>query len=113
MFIDSAGGRDIAKKTLAPQTKITMQMISGITDQAISSQKPPWIRDPTSSGARRLNLMANTTIEPAIRMEKNAVMPIRKKYSASTRAAIVEAASGKRGVPDHIVYRFFSRRVLT
>src|SRR5215510_3454282 len=41
-------------------------------------------------------------MSPAISSEKNMAMPSRKKYSASTRLAIVDARSGKRGMPDHI-----------
>src|SRR5262245_32650688 len=41
-------------------------------------------------------------MSPAMRSEKNVASPTRKKYRASTRGAIDEAASGKRGVPDHM-----------
>src|SRR5580765_4332896 len=44
-------------------------------------------------------------MSPAIRSEKNTARPIRKKYNASTRGAIVEADSGKSGVPVHMVRR--------
>src|SRR6266545_4260685 len=37
-----------------------------------------------------------------MRSEKNTEMATRKKYNASTRPAIVDADSGKSGVPDHI-----------
>ena len=41
MFSVSSGGRDIAKKTLAPQTKMTIVMRSGMTVQVSSSTSPP------------------------------------------------------------------------
>ena len=52
MFSVSSGGRDIAKKTLAPQTKITIVMRSGTTVQVISRTRPPSMRAPTLSGDR-------------------------------------------------------------
>ena len=58
MFSVSAGGRAIAKKTLAPQTKITIMMTSGMTVQVISSTRPPSMRAPTLSGERRRNFTA-------------------------------------------------------
>ena len=58
MFSVSSGGRDIAKKTLAPQTKMTIVMSNGITVQVISSTMPPWMRAPMLSGVRRRNLTA-------------------------------------------------------
>src|SRR5829696_7505758 len=103
MFSVSSGGRDIAKKTLAPQTKITIVIISGMTSHVISSSRPPWIRPPIASGERRRKRTAYVTINPAISREKNVVNATRKKYSASTRPAIVDAASGKSGVPDHML----------
>ena len=53
MFSVSSGGRDIAKNTLAPQTKITIVMMNGITVQAISSAIMPWSTSPTLCGSRR------------------------------------------------------------
>jgi hypothetical protein len=41
MLSVSSGGRDMAKNTLAPQTKITMAMRNGITVHASSSIMPP------------------------------------------------------------------------
>ena len=38
-----------------------------------------------------------TTMRPAISREKNTVIATKKKYSASTRGAIVDARSGKSG----------------
>ena len=58
MFSVSSGGRDIAKNTLAPQTKITIVMRNGMTVQVISSTRPPWMRAPTLSGERRRYLIA-------------------------------------------------------
>src|SRR4051812_1778594 len=42
-------------------------------------------------------------MRPAISSEKKAEMASRKKYSASTRPATVEALSGNSGVPVHIL----------
>ena len=53
MFSVSSCGLDIAKKTLAPQTKITIEIINGMTLQVTSSHMPPWILTPTAFGARR------------------------------------------------------------
>src|SRR5581483_2296223 len=102
MFSVSSGGRAIAKKTLAPHTKITIVISSGTTVHVISSMRPPWICAPISSAERRWNLTAKYTIRPPMRSEKNTASARRKKYSASTRDAIVEAASGNKGVPVHI-----------
>ena len=52
MFRVSSGGRAIAKKTLAPQTKITIVIRNGMTVQVISSTIPPWMLAPTCVGAR-------------------------------------------------------------
>src|SRR6185295_4744064 len=41
-------------------------------------------------------------MRPAMRSEKKIATASRKKYSASTRDAIVDAASGKSGVPVHM-----------
>src|SRR5207247_1992992 len=55
------------------------------------------MRAPTPSTVLRRNLTAKKTMSPAISSEKNPATPTRKKYSASTRPAIVEALSGNRG----------------
>jgi hypothetical protein len=102
MFIVPAGGLDIAKNTLAPHTKMINTIASGAALQPISSSMLPRMFAPMASGVRRRYLIAYQTINPAIRSEKNTVRATRKKYNASTRLAIVEADSGKRGVPDHI-----------
>src|SRR5262245_39818505 len=41
-------------------------------------------------------------MRPAMSSEKKVATPRRKKYSASTRDAIVDAASGNSGVPVHM-----------
>ena len=41
LLIASSGGRAIAKNTLAPQTKITIVISSGMPDQPISSSRLP------------------------------------------------------------------------
>src|SRR5690348_10454111 len=46
--------------------------------------------------------MAKYTTSPAISRPKNPDTASRKKYSASTRPAMVEAPSGNNGVPLHI-----------
>ena len=58
MFSVSSGGRDMAKNTLAPHTKITIEIRNGMTVQVISSIRPPWITAPTLSGSRRRYLIA-------------------------------------------------------
>ena len=63
---------------------------------------PPWKHVADAVGSRRRYLIAKKTIRPAISSEKKTEIASRKKYSASTRPAIVEACSGKRGVPVHI-----------
>src|SRR6266508_476581 len=60
---------------------------------------------PMLSGARRRYLIAKYTINPAISAEKKTATTIRNRYSASTRPAIVEARSGKSGIPVHISAR--------
>src|ERR1051325_2758573 len=56
----------------------------------------------SSPGTLRRKRTVNTTSRVAIRVEKNALIPMRKKYSASTRAAKVEACCGKRGKPENM-----------
>ena len=53
MLSVSSGGRDIAKNTLAPHTKMTIVMRNGMTVHVISSSSPPSMRAPTASGSRR------------------------------------------------------------
>ena len=53
MLSVSSGGRDIAKKTLAPQTKITMVIRNGTIVQVSSRARPPWMFAPMASGERR------------------------------------------------------------
>src|SRR5690349_14359533 len=79
---------------------MTIVMRKGITVQPISRMTLPWICSPTASGERRRYFTAKYTISPAISSEKNAVTPIKNKYSASTRDAMVDAANGKS--PVHI-----------
>ena len=102
MFIVSAGGRAMSKKMPVDQTKIPSTMKRGMIDQMISSAMPPWMRAPMLFGSRRLNLIMKITTSAAMRIVMKAVRPTRNKYRASTRGAIVEAASGNRGVPDRI-----------
>ena len=59
----------------------------------------------SSPAARRRKRTVNTTSRVAIRVEKNALIPMRKKYRASTRAAKVEACGGKSGKPENISAR--------
>src|SRR5438874_10789098 len=97
MFSVSWGGVAMAKYTLAPHTKITIVINSGTAVHVISRAMPPWIWVPTASAARRRYFTAKYTMRPAISSEKNAARASRKKYSASTRQAIVDAASGNSG----------------
>ena len=53
MFSVSSGAVDMAKKTLAPHTKITIVISVGMTIQVISSSMPPFIGTPTAFGVRR------------------------------------------------------------
>ena len=53
--------RAMAKKMFVDQTKMPRQMNSGITDQAISSAMPPWMRAPMLCGSRRRYFTMNTT----------------------------------------------------
>src|SRR5947207_16021990 len=55
------------------------------------------MRAPTPSSVVRRNLTAKKTMSPAISSKKNPATPMRKKYSASTRPAIVDALSGNSG----------------
>src|SRR5512132_965167 len=80
---------------LAAQKNITIVMPSGMTVQSSSSECEPVIPAPTSVSWRRRYFTAKTTTSSAIRMVKNALTATRKKYSASTCPAYVEAAVGK------------------
>ena len=63
---------DIAKKTLAPQTKITIVMRNGITVQRdLERMRAVDDRADARSGAPRRYFTAKTTISPAISSEKN------------------------------------------
>src|SRR4030095_9604657 len=102
MFSAPSGARAMAKNTLAPHTKITIVMSSGMPDHAISRIRLPWMSAPISSAFRRRYSTEKNMIKPAMSSEKKVERPSRKKYSASTRPAMVDARSGKSGIPDHI-----------
>src|SRR5262245_46325440 len=95
----SFGGLKMSKKMIAPQTKITIVKPNGITDQKTSSQKAPSMDWGRSSSARRRYLTAKKIIMKKINVTKKTETATRKNKSASTRGAMVEACSGKRGNP--------------
>src|SRR5262245_65373599 len=96
MSIADFGGCISWKKRTAPQAKITMAMPSGTSVQKISSGMEPWICTGTGCFSFRY-FVANTRISSATSVVKKIVMPRIKKYSASTRADIVDADSGNNG----------------
>src|SRR5512144_352640 len=95
--IAPSGGRYMRKKTLAPQKNITIVMPSGMNVHASSSGSDPVMPAPTWSGWRRRYFTANSVISPKIRIVKKAETAIRKKYSVSTSAEIVDPSVGNRG----------------
>src|SRR3984893_1038886 len=86
----------------ALHTKVPREMTRGMIVQVSSRAMEPWMGGGSSPGPRRRKRTANTTTRPAIRIEKKALIPMRKKYSASTRAAKEEACGGKRGKPENM-----------
>src|SRR5262245_19178849 len=94
--IESFGTRCSVKNTSALHRKMTSTMPAGISVQASSSGSEPWISAGRSSSERRRNLTANTASSVAISTPKNTLTAIRKRYSASTLPAVVEAPSGKK-----------------
>src|SRR2546428_14118151 len=102
MFSVSSGGVDMAKNTLAPHTNITIAIRDGMTIHPTSSTTPPAMDEPTLFGERRRYFTAKYTTRLAINTEKNDDTASTKKYSRSTRLAIVEAPAGKSGVPLHM-----------
>src|SRR5207249_581598 len=102
----SSGGRAMLKYTVAPHAKMTIEMPNGMIDHISSSGTEPVMGAPTAAGFLRWYRTAKTTMDAAMRIEKNAVSATRKKYRLSTSLASVDACSGKRGEPDHITNTF-------
>src|SRR5215218_3229789 len=95
----SDGGRAMAKYTLAPHTNITIARMNGIPVQISSSASDPWMGAPISFTCRRRYLIAKMMTSTVTTSAKNALTDVMKKYRLSTRGAIVDACSGKSGVP--------------
>ncbi len=72
-------------------------MISGITDQAISSTTLAFSLSPTWSGWRRRYLTMKYTISTVIRSVKKMLIADQANRMPSTWGAMVEADSGKSG----------------
>src|SRR5919106_3368198 len=89
----------MSKKMIAPQTNITIVRPRGITDQKTSSQMLPSIGGGRSASERRRYLTAKNIIRKKISALKNPATATRKKNSASTLGAMVDACSGNRGKP--------------
>src|SRR5712691_11053062 len=84
---------------LAPHPNMTMDRSSGTTIQNASSLIEPPMGAPISLGARRRYLIEKAIMRTKIKRLRNSDTPSRKKNSASTRSAIVEARSGNNGNP--------------
>ena len=98
MFSVSSGGREIAKNTLAPHTKITIEMKKGHHAVQELEQHGADTRRLTAAvaGSRKDNQAG------AISNREEAGDREEEQCSASTRPAMVDACSGNNGVPDHI-----------
>ena len=77
----------------APQAKIPIERMKGITIQTASSLVELRTGSGTSSGSRRRYLSAKNSSSPAISTQKKTVNPTRKYQNASTPDANVEACS--------------------
>src|SRR6266498_702415 len=87
---------------IAPQTNMTIVRPNGIADQKISSQKFPSMGRGRSCSERRRYLTAKTKMAKKISATKKTDTATRKKNSASTRDAMVDACSGNKGKPRFI-----------
>src|SRR5262245_64689822 len=81
---------------------MTSAIPSGASDQSSSSGTEPWISGGGPSPGRRRYRIAKTISVIEIKSAKKPLTPIRKRYSASTCAAEVEALSGNSGRSGHI-----------
>ena len=103
MFSVSSGGRDIAKKTLAPQTKITIEISSGMTRPGRSrAHRPPWMFAPIAFGVAAAVAHRVEDDQAGDQQREEHRDREQEEVQASTRPAIVDACSGKSGVPDHM-----------